>query len=331
MQRLRPISFAILAAHLFFWGMQMYTCKALSVASPAPVSDKATLPKRFVVTGGSRGIGYATASLLAKAGHHVLLTSRDKERGRQAVEMIKAELRVNANDIVTEVQCIRHCELDVSDTRSIAFFILESLPEFVGEDNLDGLINNAGICLPGASPSALRMCLDVNFDGTLIVTDACMPYLAKCEIKTTTTGAAVIDVSSGDGELSYLESELGLRLAMSTTLQDVHKSMDGAMSCLEQAEREGRAYPELAHGPTPGYCISKAALNAAVRIQGNFSSSNVKILALCPGDVATSMCSVPVEEALPPLEAAKHIVHAVLEHEKYTSGKFYRFGRVIPW
>ncbi|MFZ2272564.1 SDR family NAD(P)-dependent oxidoreductase, partial [Corynebacterium variabile] len=45
-----------------------------------------------VVTGGSRGIGYATAHLLAASGANVFLTSRMAEAAEEAAAQITADL-----------------------------------------------------------------------------------------------------------------------------------------------------------------------------------------------------------------------------------------------
>ena len=46
--------------------------------------------KRAFIAGSSRGLGYATALLLAKEGCRVVLNSRDEEKVRAAAEKIGA-------------------------------------------------------------------------------------------------------------------------------------------------------------------------------------------------------------------------------------------------
>ncbi len=42
-----------------------------------------------IITGGTSGIGLATAELLAKEGMHVVIASRNSEKGEEALSSIK--------------------------------------------------------------------------------------------------------------------------------------------------------------------------------------------------------------------------------------------------
>jgi NAD(P)-dependent dehydrogenase (short-subunit alcohol dehydrogenase family) len=99
---------------------------------------------------------------------------------------------------------------------------------------------------------------------------------------------------------------------------------------------------ELACGPTPAYSLSKALLNAATRCSNSSidNSSNgaspcgesQRVFAVCPGDVATRMCSAAAGDAVLSAEAAaEHIVAMALQPSEFTSGSFYRFRQTIPW
>jgi 3-oxoacyl-[acyl-carrier protein] reductase len=80
----------------------------------------------FIITGGSSGIGKATADLLIKSGANVAITARNENRLRQAAE------ETGAFPIVADVSQ----QEDVNRTYEIF------LNQF---GRLDGLINNAGI------------------------------------------------------------------------------------------------------------------------------------------------------------------------------------------
>lgn len=88
-----------------------------------------------VITGGNTGIGKEAAVGLARLGAHVLITSRNDERGREARDDIAAR---TGNESVEVMQ------LDLASFRSIRSFAADVLDRF---DRLDVLVNNAGLIL----------------------------------------------------------------------------------------------------------------------------------------------------------------------------------------
>jgi len=87
--------------------------------------------KRALVTGSTRGLGYATALLLAKEGCCVAINGRDKEKVKATIEKVKRE---------ASAQVIGFAG-DVSDA-SIADSLIQSVVGALG--GLDILITNAG-------------------------------------------------------------------------------------------------------------------------------------------------------------------------------------------
>ena len=80
-----------------------------------------------------------------------------------------------------------------------------------------------------------------------------------------------------------------------------------------------------AHGPTPAYALSKAALNAGSRILAA-EEAGVWVGAVCPGDVRTRMCVDPEARARAvPADAAVPSVLWLLERAAgLPSGRFWR-------
>ena len=140
-----------------------------------------------LVTGGNKGIGFEVARCLAKAGLTVFLGARDQIRGQTAAATLKGE----GLDI-------RYIELDVVRPATIEAAVAKIATEF---QRLDVLINNAGISdgadgAPStADLSAVRRVMEINFFGTLAVTQAMLPLLRK-----SATGR-IVNVSSGLGSL----------------------------------------------------------------------------------------------------------------------------------
>ena len=94
--------------------------------------------RTFVVTGGNTGIGRAIAQALAAAEHHVVITSRNQDRGVQAVAGIQQAIRhANVEMVIGDLSTI-------ASTHQLADTLLERFP------NIAVLINNAGGPAPGS-------------------------------------------------------------------------------------------------------------------------------------------------------------------------------------
>jgi NAD(P)-dependent dehydrogenase (short-subunit alcohol dehydrogenase family) len=85
-----------------------------------------------LVTGGTSGIGFATARRLAQLGIHTLVAGRNAERGKKAVQEIRAA-GDKADFISSDLR-------DAASAREVAKLAIE-----LGNGQVDILINNAGI------------------------------------------------------------------------------------------------------------------------------------------------------------------------------------------
>lgn len=85
-----------------------------------------------LITGGTSGIGFATARKLAQLGIHVLVVGRNAERGKKAVDEIRAA-GGTADFIPSELQ-------GAASAHAVASKAIE-----LGNGHVDILINNAGI------------------------------------------------------------------------------------------------------------------------------------------------------------------------------------------
>lgn len=145
------------------------------------------VPRKAIVTGGSSGIGLATARQLLGEGCRVTICSRTEEQINHALDELNAG--ENAFGMVA----------DVSDPRAATRLVDESVAHFGG---LDVLINAHGI--PGPvkpiaelRPEDWREVLSVNLMGPVATTTAAIPHLR------TRGDGAVVNVSSID----YLHAE----------------------------------------------------------------------------------------------------------------------------
>src|SRR5579864_9274632 len=85
-----------------------------------------------LITGGTSGIGRATARKMAQLGIHVLVVGRDAERGKKTVDEIRA-LEGKGDFVSSDLR-------DAASARLVAKRAIE-----LGNGHVDILINNAGI------------------------------------------------------------------------------------------------------------------------------------------------------------------------------------------
>jgi len=140
------------------------------------------------ITGANRGIGYATAKGLARAGFTVLLGARNLERGTEAAGTLASEGDVRA------------VQIDVTDDASVNAAAHAIATEF---GRLDVLINNAGIASDGTglhppsleSASGLRTVYETNVFAVVTVTNAFLPLLREAP------AARIVNVTSKRGSI----------------------------------------------------------------------------------------------------------------------------------
>ncbi|HEY6820407.1 MAG TPA: SDR family oxidoreductase [Burkholderiales bacterium] len=124
------------------------------------------MEKSVIVTGGARGIGAATARLLAERGYAVAIADRDAAAGRRTA----AELGVQF------LRC------DVASEPSVRRAVLAAARRF---GRLDGLVNNAGLADPADPPverlplAAWNRRIAVNLTGAFLMAKHCVPLLRK--------------------------------------------------------------------------------------------------------------------------------------------------------
>ncbi len=127
--------------------------------------------KVAVVTGGSRGIGYAIARTLAAEGCAVVITGRDNETLNNAAGQIISE--TPGTEIAPAV-----CDVRDPDAVSALFTMVRS--RF---GKVDVLVNNAGITQPvvNVEETSLEMwrdVIDTNLTGLYLCTRAALPMMS---------------------------------------------------------------------------------------------------------------------------------------------------------
>lgn len=139
----------------------------------------------ILITGATRGIGFAAAGQLVARGAQVIIGSRDEGRAAAAA----AKLGPNASAVA----------LDVTDSASVKA-AAERITEQFGR--LDVLANNSAIVLDhyqsllDLTPEVLLETLNTNVVGAFRVSLAFVPLLAR------SSAPRIINVSSGAGSLN---------------------------------------------------------------------------------------------------------------------------------
>lgn len=145
-----------------------------------------TTGRTVLVTGGNRGIGFATSQALAARGAHVLMTSRDAARGEESAQTIRAAHPHARIEVL---------QLDLGSLASVREFAARY------RDSgrlLHALINNAGaVGITGPiqfTHDGFELEFGINHLGHFLLTHLLLPVLEASA--TATEPARVITVSS---------------------------------------------------------------------------------------------------------------------------------------
>lgn len=138
--------------------------------------------KVAIVTGGSRGIGKATAKLFAQEGASVVITARDRTRLQTSAKEL---------NVIGIAGDIRKSE----DAKNVVKKTLEKFGK------IDILVNNAGIFpqvkpLHEISEKEWSEVIDINLNGQFRFTKAVIPHMIE-------KGGCIINVSSTAGLKSF--------------------------------------------------------------------------------------------------------------------------------
>lgn len=135
--------------------------------------------KIVVISGGTSGIGLATAELLVQDGARVFLVGRDSIKGSSVVE----KLGLQAHFIQADLRTIKGCQ-----------FVAEQVKIY--ESHIDALINSAGIYseerLELVTEASYEDMMNTNVKSIVFLTQAILPLLIE-------KGGSIVNVASDAG------------------------------------------------------------------------------------------------------------------------------------
>jgi len=251
-----------------------------------------------LVTGATAGIGEAIAHGLAGHGLRVLVAGRDARRGEEVARTLGDA---------------RFVRLDVTRSEDI------DAVEGVVADGIDVLVNNAGASFSGFDAEVARRTLDVNFVGTMRLTDRLLPRLRP--------HARVVMVTSGMADVNVLSKRL--RDVVTSPTLDREALLAFAQRFVDDVAG-GR---HSANGwPSNAYRVSKIAMDAYVRLLARelaHDPRNILVNAADPGWVRTAMGGPSATRS--PEEGARTPIRLALLEDGGLSGGLFRDGLLVAW
>lgn len=290
--------------------------------------------RKVVLTGGTGTLGSAICRQLAgmlDKGHAgdawdistVYVGYRNVDRLEKTLQGVH-DGNVASRDVLERTFLPFPCKFPhLSGTEILPYLQPSSSTDRALEEDEVVIINNAGVCISGSSRSALQESLDINTIYPIRLARGVLfsPLLESCDV-------TVVNVSSGDGELTWLHSDLAAAIEGINTFVEWHNFVGN-----ERDNWRGEGF-EYAYGDTPMYSVSKALLNAGTRVlhEGLSVDCRVrKIISVCPGNFPSPMSTEEeIKDASSPDEAAASIL-SLLSSPATRSGKFYRNGEEVEW
>ena len=159
------------------------------------------MSKTAIVTGGSRGIGRATAIELSKMGMNVaVLFHGNQEKADETVAACKAN-GVEAIAIKCDVKVMAEVQIAI-----------ENVMETFG--SVDVLVNNAGVTKDGLllrmSEEDFDAVVDTNLKGCFLFSKACAAIMMKQRSGKIINIASIVGLQGNAGQANYAASKAGI-------------------------------------------------------------------------------------------------------------------------
>ena len=178
---------------------------------PRPAKTAHRHRKIVLITGGSRGLGFALAERFGRSGAKLVLAARDFN------ELTRARQTLLARRIVQSAEDILLIPADLTDAGQATKLIEHAIGHF---GRIDILINNAGIIEVGPVENqpiaAYHRAMATNFFAALYTTHAALPHLLSRKRTGGGEDASIVNIASIGGKipvphlLPYVASKFAL-------------------------------------------------------------------------------------------------------------------------
>jgi NAD(P)-dependent dehydrogenase (short-subunit alcohol dehydrogenase family) len=189
--------------------------------------------KVALITGGTSGIGRATAVLFAREGAKVALTGRDEVRGRVVLHEVKSA-GGEGIFIRSDVRLAADCRRAVDET--IRTF-----------KTIDLLFNNAGVFFPRTVPDCTEeewdLTVDVNLKGTFLMSKYTLPHMIEKRAGVIVNNSSGWGLVGGDAAAAYCASKGGVVLLTKAMAID-HGRHGIRVNCICPGDVETPMLPE---------------------------------------------------------------------------------------
>jgi len=189
--------------------------------------------KVALITGGTSGIGEATALMFAKEGAAVAITGRNESRGHAVTARILEE-GGKGIFVRTDVRKAVECERAVADTVS-------------SFGRVDILFNNAGIYYPQTtlecSEEEWDLQIDINLKGTFLMSKAALPGMIAQGSGNIINNSSGWGIVGGDHAVAYCASKGGVVLLTKAMAID-HGRQGIRVNCICPGDVETPMLPE---------------------------------------------------------------------------------------
>jgi len=198
--------------------------------------------KVALITGGTSGIGEATALLFAKEGAQVAITGRNAERGAGVAQRIKSSRPESQvlQDRPTDPLFVR---ADVGVASDCQRAVDETVRTF---GRLDILFNNAGVFYPQTaiecSEKEWDEQIDVNLKGVFLMSKFALPILSAQKKGVSINNASGWGIVGGDHAVAYCASKGGVVL-MTKAMAIDHGAQGIRVNCICPGDVETQMLP----------------------------------------------------------------------------------------